>query len=205
MDHRIRLAMQAGSLMKAEGDVEADETAIGGLSKNMHKDRREKAIKGTGSAGKTIVMGILERKGKNDTSKVRARVLKNVQRATLHAEVHGVVEPGSRLYTDAWVGYKGLAEDYHHEVVDHAVEYVRGQVHTNGIENFWSLLKRGLKGTYVSVEPFHLCRYLDEQVFRFNARKETDYRRFASVLSWVTGLRLTYSELIGHEPEAAPT
>lgn len=94
-----------------------------------------------------------------------------------------------------------MSDDYQHEVVDHAVEYVRGQVHTNGIENFWSLLKRGLKGTYVSVEPFHLFRYLDEQVFRFNARMDNDYGRFASVLSWVTGLRLTYSELTGNEPK----
>lgn len=201
MLHRIRLAMQAGSLMKASGDVEADETFIGGLAKNMHKSRREKAIKGTGGAGKTVVMGILERKGKHTTSRVRARVLQNVQRATLHSEVRGAVEPGSRLYTDAWVGYKGLSDDYQHEVIDHAVEYVRDQVHTNGVENFWSLLKRSIKGTYVSVEPFHLFRYLDEQVFRFNARSDNDYGRFASVLSWVTGLRLTYSELTGNEPK----
>jgi transposase-like protein len=150
-------------------------------------------------------MGILERKGKHETSRIRARVTENVQKATLHAEVRGTVKPGSRLYTDAWVGYKGLDEDYEHEVIDHAVEYVRGQVHTNGIENFWSLLKRSIKGTYVSVEPFHLFRYLYEQVFRFNARATNDYGRFSAVLSWVTGLRLTYSELTGHEPEATPT
>jgi transposase-like protein len=203
MLHRIRLAMQAGSLMKAEGDVEADETLIGGLSKNMHKKRREKTITGTGGSGKTIVMGILERKGKHATSQMRARVLQNVQKATLHREVREAVEPGSRLYTDAWVGYRGLDEEYKHEVIDHAVEYVRDQVHTNGIENFWSLLKRSLKGTYVSVEPFHLFRYLDEQVFRFNARADNDYGRFSAVLSWVTGLRLTYNELTGHEPEAS--
>jgi transposase-like protein len=203
LDHRIRLAMAAGSLMKAEGHVEADETAIGGLAKNMHKDRREKAIKGTGTTGKTIVMGILERQGRHETSQVRARVIESVAKATLHGEVRKHVEAGSSLYTDAAGGYRGLSGDYKHEVVDHALEYVRGQVHTNGIENFWSLLKRGLKGTYVSVEPFHLCRYLDEQVFRFNARKGSDSDRFRSVLSWVVGLRLTYKELTGHDDAQA--
>ncbi len=201
MLHRIRLAMQAGSIMKADGDVEADETFIGGLAKNMHKDRREKKIKGTGGAGKTIVMGILERSATKGGSKVRARVIANTRKAAMHEEVRAVVAKGSRLYTDTAGGYRGLSDDYQHEVVDHAVEYVRGQVHTNGLENFWSLLKRGLKGTYVSVEPFHLFRYLDEQVFRFNARKDNDYGRFESVLSWVTGHRLTYSELIGNEPK----
>lgn len=205
MLHRIRLAMQVGSLMKADGDCEADETFVGGLAKNMHKNRRKKAVKGTGGAGKTVVMGILERKGRHATSRVRARVLQNVQRATLHKEVRSTVTPGSRLYTDAWVGYGGLSGEYQHEVVDHAVEYVRGQVHTNGIENFWSLLKRSIKGTYVSVEPFHLFRYLDEQVFRFNSRSDNDYGRFSAVLSWVTGLRLTYSELTGNDLTTAST
>jgi hypothetical protein len=190
MLHRIRLAMQAGSLMKAEGTVEADETFIGGLAKNMHKGRCERAIKGTGSAGKTAVMGILERKGKNDTSRVRARIVHSLDHATLQREVRDVVAPGSTVNTDAWASYKGLSENFRHEVVDHAVEYVRGQVHTNGIENFWSLVKRTIKGTYVSVKPFHLSRYLDEQVFRFNARK-------------VTGIRLTYNELTGHDEETA--
>jgi transposase-like protein len=199
MDHRIRLAMKAGSLMKAEGTAEADETLIGGLSKNMHEDRREKAIKGTGAAGKTIVMGILERKGRHSTSRVRARVIKETTKSVLHAEVRATVATGSNLFTDAAGGYRGLSDYYKHEVVNHAVEYVRDQVHTNGIENFWSLLKRGLKGTYVSVEPFHLFRYLDEQVFRFNAREGSDSDRFRSVLSWVTGLRLTYAELTGSQ------
>lgn len=205
MLHRIRLAMQVGSLLKAEGDVEADETYVGGVARNMHKNRREKTIKGTGGAGKAIVMGILERKGaKPGTSRVRARVIENTRKAVLHEEVRSAVVPGSRLYTDAAGGYRGLSDDYQHEVVDHAVEYVRGQVHTNGLENFWSLLKRSLKGTYVSVEPFHLFRYLDEQVFRFNARKDNDYGRFSAVLSWVTGLRITYKELTGDDGAATP-
>ncbi len=202
MLHRIRLAMQAGSLIKAEGAVEADETFVGGLAKNMHKDKRERVIKGTGGAGKTIVMGVLERAGKDVTSRVRARIVKNTSKATLHAEVRATVKPGSALYTDAHAGYRGLSDDFKHEVVDHAVEYVRGNVHTNGLENFWSLLKRGLKGTYVSVEPYHLFRYLDEQVFRFNERGLNDFGRFSSVLSWVSGLRLTYKDLIDNEREA---
>ena len=203
LDHRIRLAMQAGSLMKADGTAEADETLVGGLAKNMHKDRRERTIKGTGASGKTIVMGILERKGRHTTSRVRARVIKETTKSVLHAEVLSAIEPGATLFTDAARGYQGLSDTFKHEVVDHAVEYVRGHVHTNGIENFWSLLKRGLKGTYVSVEPFHLFRYLDEQVFRFNMRDGNDSDRFKSVLSWVVGLRLTYNELTGHDEKTA--
>ena len=202
MLHRIRLAMQAGTLLKAEGHVEADETFVGGLAKNMHKHKREQKITGTGGAGKAIVMGILERGTDGKSSKVRARTLESTQKAVLHAEVRKHVEPGSALYTDAHGGYRGLSDAYQHEFVDHAVEYVRDNVHTNGMENFWSLLKRGLKGTYISVEPYHLFRYLDEQVFRFNERKLSDFGRFTSVLSWVSGLRLTYKELIGDDGEA---
>lgn len=204
MLHRIRLAMQTGSFLKAGGEVEADETFIGGLAKNMHKNRRQKAIKGTGGAGKTVVMGILERKGRHEASRIRARVVANCRKATLHAQVREAVEPGAKLYTDAHAGYHGLAKDYEHGVVNHAVEYVRGQVHTNGLENFWSLLKRSLKGTYISVEPFHLFRYLDEQVFRFNERTRNDRGRFQGVLSSVSGRRLTYRELTGNDGATAP-
>lgn len=205
MLHRIRLAMQAGSLLKAEGSVEADETFIGGLAKNMHRDKREKKIKGTGGSGKAIVMGVLERKSPERQSRVRARVIESTGKAVLHAEIRAHVAPGSALYTDAHQGYRGLSAEYKHEVVDHAVEYVRDNVHTNGMENFWSLLKRGLKGTYISVEPFHLFRYIDEQVFRFNERNLSDWGRFSSVLSWVGGLRLTYKDLTGNDSAPAPT
>jgi transposase-like protein len=207
MDHRIRLAMRLGSIEKMSGTCEADETFVGGLAKNMHKHKREKAIKGTGGSTKTAVMGILERKRKGKKSRVKAVVIPNVQRLTLASEIHATVEKGSALYTDSWVGYRRLSGDYDHEMVDHAVEYVRGKVHTNGIENFWSLLKRSVKGTYVSVEPFHLFRYLDEQVFRFNERDDDDYGRFRNVLSSVSGKRLTYGQLIGNAPETtnAPT
>jgi hypothetical protein len=103
----------------------------------------------------------------------------------------------SALYTDALPSYSGLAQDYAHAVVDHAVAYVDGRVHTNGLENFWSLLKRGIAGTYVSVEPFHLFRYLDEQTFRFNNRKGTAFSRFNRALSQIVGKRLTFAEVTG--------
>jgi transposase-like protein len=169
--HRIRLAMQTGSFQKLCGEVEVDETVIGGLSRNMHISKRKHL--GTGGAGKVAVMGLLERHGE-----VRAQVIENVRRETLQPEVRNNVEQGAQLYTDAWVAYTGLSAEYVHEVINHSESYVRGRVHTNGIENFWSLLKRTIKGTYVSIEPFHLFRYLDEQSFRFNTRKGTDADRF---------------------------
>ena len=168
----------------------------------MHEKKRKHI--GTGGAGKTAVLGILRRKNNKSGSKVRAKAVPNVRAATLQTEIRENVEPGSRLYTDAWSSYRGRGGEYNHEVIDHAVEYVRDAVHTNGIENFWSLLKRTIKGTYVSVEPFHLGLYLDEQSFRFNEREDNDAGRFKSVLSSVSGRRLTYKELIGNAPEAKP-
>jgi transposase-like protein len=202
LDHRVRLAMKAGSILKMEGECEADESFIGGLAKNMHEKRKKHL--GTGGVGKTAVLGILRRKSNKGGSKVKAKVVPNVRAETLQPEVRATVMPNSKLYTDAWASYRGLSVDYKHEVIDHAIEYVRGNVHTNGIENFWSLLKRTIKGTYVSVEPFHLGRYLDEQSFRFNERGDNDLGRFKSVLSSVSGRRLTYKELIGNGKEAAP-
>jgi transposase-like protein len=193
MDHRIRLAMQNRSLDPFFGtEIEADETFIGGLARNMHKDKKAK-ITGTGGAGKAIVMGLLDR----HTKKIRLRHVPNTRGETLQGVVREYVKGGSYVYSDAWAGYHGLDRDYVHNVIDHAETYVRGNVHTNGIENFWSLLKRGLKGTYVRVEPFHLFRYLDEQAFRFNERKTTDGERFIGVASSVVGRRLTYAELTG--------
>jgi len=119
-------------------------------------------------------------------------------RAVLQAEVKKHVEAGAALYTDFLLSYDGLASNYAHKVVDHAVEYVNGRIHTNGLENFWSLLKRGLNGTYVSVEPFHLFRYLDEQTFRYNNRNNmSDADRFSAAISQVAGKRLTYAEVTG--------
>jgi len=198
MNHRIRLAMQTGSFEKMAGEVEADETFIGGLARNMHKDKKAK-ITGTGGAGKAIVMGLLDR----HSAKVRLMHVPNTQQETLQTHVRRYVQGGSYVFTDAFAGYHGLDQDYVHNVIDHAERYVDGNVHTNKIENFWSLLKRGLKGTYVSVEPFHLFRYLDEQAFRFNERKGTDADRFSNAMRSIIGRRVTYKKLIGERPSAA--
>ncbi|MDO8432109.1 MAG: IS1595 family transposase [Candidatus Binatus sp.] len=198
MDHRVRLAMQTGTFEKIAGEFEVDESFIGGLARFMHKDKKAK-ITGTGGAGKAIVMGLLDRK----TKKIRLRHVPNTQRETLQGVVRQYIQGGSYIYSDAWVAYNGLNHDYVHQVIDHAESYVQGNVHTNGIENFWSLLKRDLKGTYISVEPFHLFRYLDEQAFRFNERKANDGERFVMTMQGITGKRLTYEKLTGKE-EAAP-
>jgi transposase-like protein len=193
MLHRIRLAMQRESIMLS-GEVEVDETFVGGKAGNMHKSVRERKglSKGGGSIDKTVVLGMRER----GTGKVRAEVIPDVQKATLRPAVEQAVKPGSTVYTDQWRGYTGLEGRYDHETINHLESYVEGRVHTNGIENFWSLLKRGLNGTYVSVEPFHLFRYLDERVFTYNLRDLTDLGRFSAVLAAVSGQRLTYAELI---------
>jgi hypothetical protein len=206
MLHRIRMAMQAGTIEKSGGETEADETFIGGLGKNMHKDKKEKKFAGRGGcgSGKQVVMGILSRgSGTNPSRIVKARRVPDTSGTTLKPEIRAAVEAGTKIYTDAHGGYKGLAEEYVHEVVDHAVEYVKGTVHTNGIENFWSLLKRTIKGTYISILPPHLDRYIDEQAFRFNERKKDDSGRFQAVLSAVTGRRLSYDDLTGHTPAEA--
>lgn len=190
--HRIRLVMQSGSLEKKLcGHVEADETFVGGKAKFMHPERRAREILGRGTVGKAIVMGLLERHGEARVKVVETRRKKDVQ-----AQVREHVEPGSSIYTDALKSYEGM-DEYAHEFIDHAEAYVRGQVHTNGMENFWSLFKRALKGTYVSVEPFHLQAYADEQAFRFNNRKCDDVDRFRAMCSMMAGKRLTYAELIG--------
>jgi transposase-like protein len=197
LGHRIRLAMQSGTIEKLSGEVEADETYIGGRVRNMHSVRRRKRGRGTGGVGKAIVMGLLERNGKSRASKVKVKHVPNAKRATVQSEVREHVTSGSHVFTDALLSYKGLSLDYVHQAIDHAKEYVRGNVHTNGMENFWCLLKRCFKGTYVSVEPFHLFRYLDEEVFRFNNREENDGTRFLKAVGGVAGRRLTYKSLTG--------
>lgn len=200
MLQRIRLAMQdENGGGKLGGDVEVDETYIGGRGRNMsHSRKRRMGLKGksTGFAGKVAVMGLLERQTEG-ASRVRTRVVKSNRRADLQPIVRENVIEGSTLNTDALMSYYGLDANYIHNVIDHAVMYANGTVHTNGLENFWSLLKRALKGTYVAVEPFHLFRYLDEQAFRFNHRVLTDAERFALVLLGIVGRRLTYDALIG--------
>jgi transposase-like protein len=196
MLHRVRLAFKDDHEIALAGTIEMDETFIGGKLKNMHEKKR-KALGGKkrGVVGKAIVVGMLERKGR-----VRAEVVYERTQPVLHGLIAKHVEEGSTLMTDEWGGYKGT--EFQHEIINHANAYVRGLVHTNGIENFWSLLKRGINGTYVSIEPFHLFRYIDEQAFRYNNRATkdnplNDADRFALVVSQIVGRRLTYKELTG--------
>lgn len=199
MLHRIRLAMQDDFFgSKLGGEVEVDETYIGGKARNMHKGRRAR-LTGRIQDDKTTVMGFMERGGKVRTAIVRDRL-----KTSLQPMVHEHVEVGTVLYTDAHGAYTGLSSTFEHETVDHAIEYVRGKVHTNTLENFWSLVKRQLHGTYISVEPYHLFRYLDEQMFRFNNRKNMDDKhRFDLVISQLLGKRLTFAQLTGKAGAAA--
>ena len=193
MAHRIRYAFHQGSFEKLSGHIEADETFIGGKARNMHVAKRARRSTGTGGKDKTAVMGILERGGR-----VRTIVIDNRKKKTLQTEIRKHVQAGSALYTDALLSYEGLASEYAHGVIDHAVAYVDGKIHTNGLENFWSLLKRSIGGTYVSVEPFHLFRYLDEQSFRYNNRKEmNDFDRFKLAASRMMDKRLTWNDVTG--------
>jgi transposase-like protein len=194
LDHRIRFALHRGSFEKLSGHVEVDETFIGGKARNMHKVKRDRVITGTGGKDKTVVMGMMERGGEVRTSVVGGRRKKELQQ-----QVREHVEAGAAIFTDELLSYDGLESDYQHQVINHAVEYVNGNVHTNGMENFWSLVKRGLHGTYISVEPYHLFRYLDEQSFRFNNRKLEDFDRFKIVASHIIGKRLTWNHLTGKD------
>jgi transposase-like protein len=197
---RLRLALQARSFVKLGGDgmeVEVDETFIGGVARFMHQDVRRRRVIASSTKGKTPVFGVLERGGE-----VRANVIPNRKRHAIETEINKHIATGSSLYSDSLASYAFLPAHYRHEVIDHAEGYVKGQVHTNGMENFWSLLKRGLKGTYISVEPFHLFRYLDEQVYRFNNRSKKDApfndgERFEKALSQIAGKRLTFAEVTG--------
>ncbi|HVB35505.1 MAG TPA: IS1595 family transposase [Patescibacteria group bacterium] len=199
MLHRVRLALQdeAGGMLG--GEVEVDETYIGGRARNMHAAKRRAKISGTGGVDKVAVMGLLERHGR-----VRTRVVANVRKPMLQSRVREQVATGSQVFTDALQSYDGLEREYVHQVIDHAECYAKENVHTNGLENYWSLLKRGIRGTYVSVEPFHLFRYLDEQAFRFNNREDyDDGDRFNLAISRIIGKRLTWDHLTGkaQDPE----
>jgi len=217
MLHRIRLAMQSGSFHKMGGpgsEVEVDETFIGPNAKHMHKSRKDRINRARGNPvfstesiaskyyAKTPVQGFLDR----EQRKVRATVIANVRRETLQSRILKEVEKGSHVYTDQAIAYTTLQNNYVHEMVNHLEGYVRGRVHTNGMENFWSLLKRGLKGTYVAVEPFHLSRYVDEQVFRYNNRATkdnplNDADRFHLAMTQIVGKRLTFAEVTGQVRE----
>jgi transposase-like protein len=209
--HRLRLALQASSFLKLGGEgmeVEVDETFIGGRARFMHKDVHKRRIKSHhGPADKTPVVGFLERGGANG-GKIRAHVAPNIRKSHVQKEVRKHVLAGSAVYTDALKSYTGLDSDFIHKTIDHAEKYVDGRVHTNGLENFWSLLKRGLKGTYISVEPFHLFRYLDEQTWRYNNRATKDNPmndgdRFQLALSQIAGKRLTFAEVTGKVDQAS--
>jgi len=202
MLHRIRLAMQAKDGGKLGGEIEVDESFIGGKARNMHKGKRDQIFRGrTGAVGKAAVMGLLQRHPGKGKSRVRLEVIPSTRRHQLHSRVEKHVEDGAKVYTDALSSYDHLGLYYQHQVIDHAEAYVRGEVHTNGLENFWSLLKRGIRGTYVSVEPFHLFRYLDEQAFRFNEREGNDADRFSDTIRGIVGRRVTYQSLIGATSE----
>ena len=199
MLHRIRTAIEIDGGDKFEGPAEADTTYVGGLAENMHKSKREKIIKGRGAVGKTPVHGVLQRGDEEGPSQVRAIVLSREDGNTLTGEIRRSVKAGREVYTDEARAYEGVAMTHAHAAIDHSREYVVGNVHTNGIENFWSLLKRTLGGTYVAVAPFHLGRYVAEQVYRFNAREGSDFDRFREVLSRVFGRRLMYRVLTGRD------
>lgn len=212
MLHRIRLAMETQSFVKLGGPesapIEVDETFIGGKIKNMHRNKVRSKYRGMpvqGASTKAIVAGIRDR----ETRQVRTKVIPRVRRDVLQDMILEHVEKKSTVYTDESHAYHSLAEkDFVHETVNHMFEYVRGNVHTNGIENFWSLFKRTLKGTYVAVEPFHLDRYATEQAFRYNNRATkdnplTDADRFVLAASQIQGKRLTYAELTGKVGETA--
>lgn len=213
MLHRVRLAMQddlSGGMMG--GEVEVDETFIGGKARNMHKGRKARMMNGhRGGPGgnKTIVLGILERASEGKPKRVRTSIIGDRKNATIGPEVAAHVELGTQIHSDELGASWGMPGKYEHEIVNHLETYVDGNVHTNGLENFWSLLKRGVNGTYVSVEPFHLFRYVDEQAFRFNTRKDalgeiiSEYNRFKLALSQIVGKRLTYKALTGKEAETA--
>lgn len=198
MLHRIRLALQNGTIVKMGGTVEVDETYIGGKARNMHHNKRKARVNGkTGGMHMAPVQGLLERHGKG--SRVIVKAVKTVRGPELRGNVMEYVLKGSHVYTDAAPAYEKLSvnPDYTHKVIDHAEKYVDGVVHTNGLENFWCLLKRTIKGTYVNCEPFHLFRYLDEQAFRFNERADTDGGRFMTAVKGIIGKGLKYVDLTG--------
>jgi transposase-like protein len=208
MLHRIRLAMQDDSTGgKLGGNVEVDETYIGGKARNMHITKRKRVgiSQGRSMAGKVAVMGVLERHPEKGHSRIRLQGLDGRRRRHMVPHIIDNVEPGTNVHTDELFSYQGLEKrGFVHNVINHAEAYVNGQVHTNGCENFWSLLKRGLKGTYVNVEPFHLFRYLDEQAFRFNERTLTDAQRFALALGRIVGKRVMYSDLTAAHTGSLP-
>jgi transposase-like protein len=192
MLHRVRLGLQNNDGTKLSGEVEVDESFIGGKARNMHAAKKAEKMVAGSNKGKTIAFAMVERGGKVKTAVVERRRKKELQ-----GMIREHIQAGSAIFSDELLSYEGLNEDYKHAVINHAVEYARGNVHTNHAENFWSLVKRQIHGTYVNVEPYHLFRYLDEQSFRYNNREMTDGERFEVAVRQIVGKRLTYAELTG--------
>jgi transposase-like protein len=205
MFHRIREAMKDGEGAAFSGVVEADETFVGGKTRTNYfsKSGFRKLAHGP-ATGKTTVFGLAERATPEHKSRVKAMVVANHKAAVLLPRIYANVVPGSQLYTDALRSYRMVDPRYLHKFVDHSIRYVEGRVHTNTIENFWSCLKRTIKGTYIAPRPFHLDRYLDEQVFRFNAREGNDAERFVKVLKNTDGRRVTYRSLKAENANLRP-
>ncbi len=201
MLHRIRAAMKSGTFEKLAGPVEADETFVGGIFKSMNNKRKARVGRAWSERGKVAVMGIVQRSTEDHKGKVRAFVVPFIEGGVLKGAIRKHVMAGAEVHTDGWKGYKGLDSDeaYIHHVIDHAYEYVRGNVHTNSIESFFSVLKRTIKGTYIAPRPQHLQRYIEEQVHRFNEREKTDGERFPVVVKQADGVRLTYKKLTGKD------
>jgi len=199
MLHRARLALHVGSFdRKLIGHIEVDETYIGGRARYMHKDKVAR-LKAEPIMGKAVVMGLLDR----HNGEIRAFVVPSAHKRHLVGKIYENVEPGALILSDENQTYNMLYRHYAHEVINHAECYAKGHVHTNGLENFWSLTKRAIKGTYVAVEPFHLFRYMDEQTFRFNNRKTDDAERFHKAVRGCNRKRLTYNSLTGKDAEGS--
>jgi transposase-like protein len=199
MEHRIRKAMETGSFQKFNGPTEADASYVGGEARNMHAHKREAKIKGRGAVGKAIVHGVLQRTQGKLASEVRAEVLSSDDMQRLVPAVRHHVRVGAKVFTDAAGAYLDLALTHWHKTIDHSIAYAVGVVHTNGMENFWSLLKRTLRGTYIAVAPFHLPRYVAEQAWRFNARTSGDRGRFEAAMEGALGKRLTWRLLTAQD------
>ena len=202
--HRLRRVLQTGTVEKMTGTVEVDETYVGQKAKTMHYDKKKEKIKGRGSDGKTIVFGLLERGQKADKehgisgriSKVRTMVVADTKEETLCGHIAENVETGTEVFTDAHKSYRALgAQGFQHAFVDHAIRYVEGRVHSNGIECYWGLLDRMMHGTYTYALPHNLFRYTDELSYRFNHRDGTDCTRFLQAMKQISGKRLTYDAL----------
>ncbi|SIQ57610.1 ISXO2-like transposase domain-containing protein [Chryseobacterium sp. RU37D] len=191
MLQRIRKCFGIENNNELNNEVEADETYIGGKNKNRHANKKVEGSQGRSAKDKTPVVGMVERDGK-----LNAKAVDNVKHEALSREIISNVKESAKLYTDEWVGYKGLERIYDHSIVKHnQSEYVKGRVHTNTIEGFWSILKRGIVGIYHFTSKKHLQMYVDEFVFRYNTRKQTTENRFNILLLNLEN-KTTYKTLI---------